>query len=100
MPTRSANVLFDADLRVDVDASDARLNAKIRTAVTRKIPLILVVGRREAEQQTVSVRYRSGEEVSMTVDAFVEHAQDLVHSKSLEGAGHLRPMGDAAPSDT
>ncbi|MGH4021495.1 MAG: hypothetical protein ACRDT0_20140 [Pseudonocardiaceae bacterium] len=45
------------------------------------------MGRREAEQQTVSVRYRSGEETAMTVDAFIEHALDLVRSKSLEGAG-------------
>ncbi|MGH3623369.1 MAG: His/Gly/Thr/Pro-type tRNA ligase C-terminal domain-containing protein, partial [Sciscionella sp.] len=94
------DVLFDADLRVDVDASDARLNAKIRTAVIRKIPLILVLGRREAEQQTVSVRYRCGEETSMTVDAFVEHALDLVRSKSLDGAGHLRPTSDVASGNT
>lgn len=81
--------LWEADLRVDVDDSDARLNAKVRAAVKRKIPLIVVVGRNEEEQQTVSVRYRSGEETSMTVDAFAEHAQELVSTKSLEGAGHL-----------
>jgi threonyl-tRNA synthetase len=94
-----SDVLFDAGLRADVDAGDSRLNAKIRAAVTRKIPLIVVVGRREAEQQTVSVRYRGGREESMTVDSFVEHALDLVRSKSLEGAGHYRPederTGDA-----
>lgn len=94
------DVLFDAGLRVDVDPSDARLNAKIRAAVTRKVPLIVVVGRREAEQQAVSVRYRSGKEASMTVDAFVEHALDLVRSKSLDGAGHLRPADDNASSET
>lgn len=88
--------LFDAGLRVDVDGSDARLNAKIRTAVTRKIPLILVVGRREAEQHTVSVRYRSGEEAAMSVNDFTEHALDLVRSKSLEGAGHFRPAVEAS----
>lgn len=93
------DVLFDAGLRADVDPSDARLNAKIRTAVTRKIPLIVVVGRREAEQHTVSVRYRSGEESSMTVDAFVDHALDLVRSKSLDGAGHLRSSHDAASGE-
>lgn len=82
------DILFDAGLRADVDASDARLAAKVRSAVTRKIPLILVVGRREAEQQSVSVRYRSGKEESMTVDAFVDHALTLVRTKSLEGAGH------------
>ncbi len=93
------DVAFDAGLRVDVDASDARLNAKIRTAVTRKIPLILVVGRREAEQQTVSVRYRSGEETTLSVDAFIEHALDLVRSKSLAGAGHLLPTDDRPSGD-
>ncbi|MPZ63989.1 MAG: threonine--tRNA ligase [Pseudonocardiaceae bacterium] len=94
------DVAFDAGLRADVDPSDARLNAKIRTAVTRKIPLIVVVGRREAEQHTVSVRYRSGAEASMTVDAFVDHALDLVRSKSLDGAGHLRPADDVASAET
>ncbi len=72
-----------------------RDSAKVRAAVTRKIPLILVVGRREAEQQTVSVRYRSGEETSMIVDAFVDHALTLVRSKSLAGAGHLWRTNDA-----
>lgn len=94
------DVLFDAGLRADVDAGDGRLNAKVRAAVTRKIPLIAVVGQREAEQQTVSVRYRSGKEESMTVDAFVEHAQNLVRSKSLESAGNYRPESNGSSSDT
>ncbi len=84
--TKVRNTLFDAGLRADVDASDNRLNAKVRAAVTRKIPLILVVGRREVDQQTVSVRYRSGDEKNMGLDAFVEHALELVRSKSLEGS--------------
>ncbi|MGB6163496.1 MAG: threonine--tRNA ligase [Pseudonocardiaceae bacterium] len=88
------DIVFDATVRVDVDASDGRLSAKIRAAVTRKIPLILVVGRREAEQHTVSVRYRSGEERSMSVDAFVAHVVELVRTRSLEGAGHMAPTND------
>lgn len=84
------DVLFEAGLRVDVDFSDGRLPAKVRTAVTRKIPLIVVVGRREAEQGGATVRHRSGEEISMSLDALVEHAQELVRTKSLEDAGHIR----------
>jgi threonyl-tRNA synthetase len=49
-----------------------------------------VLGRREAEQRTVTIRYRSGQETPMPLDEFVEHAKELVQSKSLEGAGHLR----------
>ncbi|MGH3719569.1 MAG: threonine--tRNA ligase [Pseudonocardiaceae bacterium] len=82
--------LVDADLRADVDTSDGRLPAKVRAAITRKIPLIVVLGRREADHRTVTVRYRSGQETPMPLDEFVEHAKELVRSKSLEGAGHLQ----------
>ncbi|MDQ1286655.1 MAG: threonyl-tRNA synthetase [Actinomycetota bacterium] len=88
--TEVNQVLLDADLRSEVDASDGRLNAKVRAAVTRKIPLVVVVGRREAAQRGVTVRDRSGKETQMSLDDFVVHAKELVASKSLEGAGHLR----------
>jgi threonyl-tRNA synthetase len=84
------DLLVERGFRADVDAGDGRLNARIRTAVTRKIPLIVVVGRREAGQRSVSVRDRSGEEVPMALDAFVEHVAELVRTRSLEGAGHLQ----------
>ncbi|MFF4223822.1 threonine--tRNA ligase [Streptomyces abikoensis] len=90
------DALLDADIRADIDAGDGRLNAKVRTAVTRKIPLIVVVGRREAEERSVTVRDRSGKETPMALDAFVAHVTDLVRTKSLDGAGHLRPETDTA----
>jgi threonyl-tRNA synthetase len=83
------DLLVEAGFRADVDAGDGRLNARLRTAITRKIPLIVVVGRREAQQRSVSVRYRSGQEVPMPLDAFLAHLTDLVRTKSLDGAGHL-----------
>ncbi|MHA7962343.1 threonine--tRNA ligase [Streptomyces sp. L500] len=90
------DALLDADIRADIDAGDGRLNAKVRTAVTRKIPLIVVVGRREAEERSVTVRDRSGKETPMALDTFVAHVTDLVRTKSLDGAGHLRPETDTA----
>jgi threonyl-tRNA synthetase len=83
------DLLVEAGFRADVDAGDGRLNARLRTAITRKIPLIVVVGRREAQQRSVSVRYRSGQEVPMPLDAFLAHLTDLVGTKSVDGAGHL-----------
>jgi len=84
-------VLRDADVRSDVDWSDGRLPAKVRAAVTRKIPLIVVIGRREVEQRSVTVRDRSGQERPMPLADFVAHVRDLIDTKSLDGAGHLRP---------
>ncbi|MDR1288349.1 MAG: threonine--tRNA ligase [Treponema sp.] len=48
------------DLRVCAELDDGRLNAKIRSCQNRKIPYMLVVGQREADEGTVSVRLRDG----------------------------------------
>ncbi|MBI3972577.1 MAG: threonine--tRNA ligase [Chloroflexi bacterium] len=53
--------LRDAGLRAELDDRSERVNAKIRDAQLQKIPYMLVVGDREAEQNAVAVRLRSGE---------------------------------------
>jgi threonyl-tRNA synthetase len=53
--------LKEAGLRVEVDERSDRMNAKIRDAQNQKVPYMLVVGDREAEQGTVAVRLRSEE---------------------------------------
>ena len=52
-----------AGLRVDIDLSAERMQRKIRDAQTLKIPYMLVVGDREAENGTVAVRLRSGKDL-------------------------------------
>ena len=49
-------------IRVDVDASDERMQKKIRTAQTQKIPFMLIAGDNDVEAGAVSFRYRSGEQ--------------------------------------
>ncbi len=44
------------DLRAGLDAGDERLNARVRAAAEMKIPYVLVVGPRDQENETVSVR--------------------------------------------
>jgi threonyl-tRNA synthetase len=47
-------------LRVEVDARNERMNAKIRDAQLRKVPYVLVVGDREAEAKAAALRVRGG----------------------------------------
>jgi len=54
-----AGVLQHAGLRHTVDASNDRLNAKIKVAQEDKVPYMLVVGGKDADAGTVSVRHRS-----------------------------------------
>jgi threonyl-tRNA synthetase len=73
------------DLRVQAELDDARLNAKIRSCQGRKIPYMLVVGQREADEGTVSVRLRDGKQLpAMKVSAFAEYALDKANTRSLD----------------
>jgi threonyl-tRNA synthetase len=68
-----------AGLRVETDDSGDRMNAKIRKAQMAKIPYMLVIGDREAETGSVSVRLRTNENLgAMSVDDFIARATDIV----------------------
>ncbi|HPZ50075.1 MAG TPA: threonine--tRNA ligase, partial [Propionibacteriaceae bacterium] len=47
-------------IRVEVDASDERMQKKIRTAQTQKVPYMLIAGHDDIEAGAVSFRYRDG----------------------------------------
>jgi threonyl-tRNA synthetase len=74
-----AGQLKEAGLRVEVDDSGDRMNAKIRAAQGQKVPYMLVMGDREAEGGQVSVRLRSEEDLgAMSIEAFIQRAgQDI-----------------------
>ncbi len=75
--------LHRAGLRAEVDTSSNRMNAKIRDAQLQKIPYMLVIGDREAEEGAVAVRLRSEENLgAMPVEQFVEMATRLVAERS------------------
>ncbi|MFN2223099.1 MAG: His/Gly/Thr/Pro-type tRNA ligase C-terminal domain-containing protein, partial [Candidatus Promineifilaceae bacterium] len=79
-----AEALKHSGLRVEVDDSNNRMNAKIREAQLQKVPYMLVVGDREAEAGTVAVRTRDNEDRGATsVSKFKEHALALIASRSM-----------------
>jgi threonyl-tRNA synthetase len=77
--------LTAAGIRVEVDARGEKLGYKIREAQVQKVPYMLVVGGREAEEGTVSVRRRSGEDLgALSLQDFLERAGGLIESRSLD----------------
>ena len=77
--------LTEAGLRVEVDARNERMNAKIRQAQVQKVPYMLVVGDREAEANAVAVRLRSGEDLgAVPVGDIQARLLDEVATKALE----------------
>ena len=70
-------------VRVEVDGSDDRMQKKIRTAQTQKVPFMLIAGDRDVEQGAVSFRYRSGEQDNgVPVDEAVRRILDAIATRA------------------
>jgi threonyl-tRNA synthetase len=82
---RVADELRRAGLRVEVDARKERMNAKVRDAQLQKVPYMLVVGDKEAEGETVSLRLRTNENLgAVPLADFVAAAKRLNDERSGE----------------
>ena len=77
--------LDTAGYRVEVDDRNEKIGKKIRETTLEKVPYMLVVGDRDMENGTVSVRKRSGEDLgAMTYDQFYALLKEAVDSKVME----------------
>lgn len=69
--------------RAELDVSGDRLGKIIRTAELEKVPVIGVIGQREVEQQTISIRTRLGGDLgNVSLAALVEKMQGAIAQKS------------------
>ena len=79
-----AEKLKEAGVRVQVDARNEKMNAKIREHTLQKVPFMLVLGDREAAEGNVTVRDRSrGDIGAMSLDEFKELTTRLVQTRAL-----------------
>ena len=77
--------LKDLGIRAESDCRSEKLGYKIREAQVKKIPYMLVIGDRDMENGTVSVRTRKGEDLgAMTPDAFIAKCLMEIATKSKE----------------
>jgi threonyl-tRNA synthetase len=77
-----ARELDEADIRVEIDDRNERMNAKIRDAQLQKLPYMLVVGDKEVEANTVNVRLRSGENLgALPVAELISRMEEEVRKR-------------------
>ena len=75
--------LREVEVRVEVDARNEKMNAKIREHAMQKVPFLLVVGDKEAEAGSVNVRTRGKEKTEdMPASEFVEKIKSLIAGRS------------------
>ena len=99
---RSLAAQFSAeDFRVTVDERNEKVGAKIRAAQLEKIPYMLILGPKEAEQGLVSVRHRTaGDQGVMTPVAFMERlrAEGRPDGQTVAGANKQQELAAPVPT--
>ena len=82
---QAAAKLEDLGFRVESDLRNEKIGKKIREATLEKVPYMLVMGDRDVENGTVSVRTRGGEDLgAMPLDAFAAMLKEEVDSKVIK----------------
>ena len=84
------DALKAADVRCTIDTGSDRVNAKVRAAQEMKVPYMLIVGGRDEEAGTVSVRAREadrGELGAIPLDRFIEQVKQEVETHGKEQVG-------------
>ena len=78
-----AQQLARHDIRGFIDDRSEKIGRKIRDTELKKVPLMLIVGEKEAAEGTVSVRRQGeGDVGSMTLDAFAAYFQELIEEEA------------------
>ena len=75
----------NAGIRAELDASDDRMQKKIRNHTLQKVPYIVIAGEDDRANNAVSFRYRNGEqENGIPVDVAIERITGMISSRSTE----------------
>lgn len=80
-----AQTLQEKGVRVEIDKDNERMQNKIRQAQEQKIPYMLIVGKKEQSDETVSLRYRDGEEIKdLKFAQFSEKLLNNINNRNLD----------------
>ena len=75
--------LTQHDVRVQIDDRNEKIGRKIRDNELKRIPFLLIVGEKEQNERTVSLRVQGeGDKGSMTLDGFCNHIRELVDAET------------------
>jgi len=75
----------DVSIRVELDSRNETLGAKIRDAQAEKVPYMIIVGEKESQNQTVSVRLRNGKDLgAQPLDELLGNIKDQIEKRALD----------------
>ena len=70
--------LLDNDIRTEMDQSSDPISGQIKNAQLEKVPLMIVVGKKEAADHTVTIRHRDGtQEAGVSIESLIAKLKEL-----------------------
>ena len=72
------NLLKNTEIRASIDARDETLGKRIRDIAALRVPVLAIVGEKEASEGTISVRREGVDQGSMSAEQFVEYIKSAV----------------------
>ncbi len=72
------NLLKNSDIRASIDSRNETLGKRIREISLLRVPVIAIVGEKEASEGTISVRREGVDQGSMTVEQFVQYINSAI----------------------
>ncbi len=77
--------LIEKDFRIELDDKNETVSKKIKRAQEQKVPYMLIVGEKEEQEKTVSVRTRQGNQINnIRINEFINKITPLIDKKSME----------------
>jgi len=72
-------------VRVEIDFRNETLGAKIRDAQNEKVPYMIIIGQKEVNEQTLTIRKNNSKEMeTFSLNQFLEFIKDKIQSKSIK----------------
>ena len=77
--------LKDENIRVEIDTRNETLGARVRDAQNEKVPYMLIIGQKEVESNSVTIRQKNSKEMtSDSIENFILHIKSIIKNKKLE----------------
>ena len=70
--------LKENDIRAELDARNEKIGYKVREARSMKVPYMAIVGQREMDEDTITLRDRSGRQEKMSIDGLISRINSSV----------------------
>ena len=78
------NMLKDNNIRVQIDKRSEKMGAKIRDAELNKIPIMVIMGEKEVNDKTISVRRKfKGDLGSLNINDFIDQTNTEIKTRRL-----------------